>query len=595
MRGVPDDARFANFKALRWITVVGQLRDSLLLTDAIGPFFRHCRGKRLNWSKVPFSQLETEDGLRPECLETIPQDFRTYCQAVKRIGYTGVTLDDVAHLIPSRIYSSSLNAKIDAYRELYGILFAIAAEEGLQVFLTTDVMYYNADLRRYLGSSRQSATEWLGVALQQLFRDFPEIAGVVIRIGETDGLDVEGDFRSQLLLRRPRHARRFLQALLPLFERSGRTLIFRTWSVGAHAIGDLAWNERTFHKVFDGIESPALVISMKYGETDFFRYLPLNKLFFVSDHKKLIEFQARREYEGFGAYPSFVGWDVEKYVAELRSAKNVVGASVWCQTGGWGKLRQLTFIRNSSPWIELNADVILRIWRGESCEEAVESYVRSRLPAVPAEAMLEFLRLSDSVIKELLYVREFAEQKLYFRRLRLPPLLYVFWDRVIVDPNVRLLLSNAVTDPDQAVREGYDALQMLHEMFRLADANGIPQKGLQLQIATFEILAVSRDYFFRPYQEETADRLKQLKFAYKRRFKRSYSVILSVNNVPARRRIARLLLQLLLRDRDRYRVLDQLVTLRALAWGHVLMARLGARLGPKFAHKQAMGIEVLFR
>ena len=38
--------------------------DKLLLIDAIGPFFRHYKKKRINWSKAPFSQLETENGLR---------------------------------------------------------------------------------------------------------------------------------------------------------------------------------------------------------------------------------------------------------------------------------------------------------------------------------------------------------------------------------------------------------------------------------------------------------------------------------------------------------------------------------------------------
>ena len=106
--------------------------------------------------------------------------------------------------------------------------------------------------------------------------------------------------------------------------------------MGAYAIGDLIWNPGTFRKVFDSIDSPSLVISMKYGESDFFRYLPLNPNFLESGHKKIIEFQARREYEGFGAYPSFVGWDIEDLLLQLQDAQNVIGASVWCQTGGWG-------------------------------------------------------------------------------------------------------------------------------------------------------------------------------------------------------------------------------------------------------------------
>ena len=166
-----------------------------------------------------------------------------------------------------------------------------------------DVMFYNETLDELLGTSREKAIAWLKTKLSDLLDDFPEIAGIIVRFGEHDGVDVKGDFRSRLMLKRPSDARAFLGELLPLFESKNRLLVFRTWSVGAHPIGDLIWNEKTFQRVFGDFNSSALIISMKYGESDFFRYLPLNRLFFASDHQKIIEFQARREYEGFGAYP----------------------------------------------------------------------------------------------------------------------------------------------------------------------------------------------------------------------------------------------------------------------------------------------------
>ena len=56
---------------------------------------------------------------------------------------------------------------------------------------------------------------------------------------------------------------------------------------------------------------------MKHGESDFFRYLPLNRSFFRVKQRKLLELQARREYEGAGEYPSFIGWDCERFAEEL--------------------------------------------------------------------------------------------------------------------------------------------------------------------------------------------------------------------------------------------------------------------------------------
>lgn len=567
----------------------------VLLIDATGPFFRHHKKKRINWSKIPFAELETQVGLKAECLETIPVDFQRFVETVSRLGYTAVTLDDVAHLALCEDYSPALQAKIDAYRALYRRLFQIAADHGLQVFITTDIMFYNDVLLRLIGRSWRKAAAWLRDALERLFADFPQIAGIIMRFGEMDGMDVEGDFRSRLLLKRASQTRSFVQQLLPVFERHNRLLVFRTWSVGVHPIGDLIWNQRTFWRVFRGLDSPSLVISMKYGESDFFRYLPLNRLFFLSDHKKIVEFQARREYEGFGAYPSFVGWDCERYLRRLKGARGVVGVSVWCQTGGWGKRRQLTFLRNSSPWVELNVFVLGRVGTGATCEQAIRDYVDVNLPHVPHEAMIEFLSLSDEVIKKLLYVREFAERRLFFRRLRLPPQLFVFWDRVIINHTVKRILSCLVNDPETAIREGQEGLEKLRKMVTLANVHGIPKKGLEYQLATFEILAAARMYLFQPYRRETAEQLQQLKAGYTRRFKRSYSIQLNFDPARVRKLHLRWALALILRDRRRYRLLDQLLTLRILAWTYPLLSRFRRRLTPRFADKQAMGFDSLFK
>ena len=568
--------------------------DRLLIIDGIGPFFRFCNKKRINWSKIPFADLETQDGLKAEALASIPEDFRTFVRRAREIGYNAVTLDDVAHLVLCEDYSADLRRKIEAYRALFAELIHIASDEGLQVFFTMDIMFFNDSLRAMLGRSRKKTALWLNRKLAELFNEFP-IAGVIMRFGESDGVDVRGDFRSELWLKRPGDAQRLLRCLLPTFEQYDRLLIFRTWSVGAHPIGDLGWNEKRFRELFDGLDSPALVISLKYGETDFFRYLPLNHLFFVGRHKKIIEFQARREYEGFGAYPSFVGWDTERYLDKLQQAENVIGASVWCQTGGWGKRRQLTFIRNSSVWVELNAFVIARMVRGDSCEQAIAKFVGESMPHVPANVMAQFLRKSDVVIKDLLYVRELAERHLYFRRLRLPPQLFVFWDRIMIDQTIRKALSCLVRDPEAAIEQGHAAMRQLQEMTAMAREHGIPMKGLRLQLATFEILAAAREFFFRPDDPEVKARLESLKAGYKSAFKRNYSVMLNFNRHGVHRVPIRWLLPLMVREKSRYRMLDQVLTIRLLGMLYPLAVRFRHRIGPKFASQQAMGLDALLK
>ena len=567
----------------------------LLLIDGIGPFFRYYDKKRINWSKIPFSSIETEDGLKPEVVATVPEDFRKLIKRATDLGYNAVTLDDVAHLIPCADYEPELQSKIQAYRELFKQLMDIADEYGVAVFFTMDVMFFNPAIQAQIGKSRKKANQWLRKNLSQLFSDFPQIAGVIMRFGESDGLDVKGDFRSQLWLKRASHARELLQTLLPLFEEQKRLLVFRTWSVGAHPIGDLCWNEKQFRQVFDGFSSPSFVISLKYGESDFFRYLPTNPLFFVGEHQKIVEFQARREYEGFGAYPSFVGWDSQRILTELQSAKNLIGMSVWCQTGGWGKRRQLTFLRNSSIWVELNTATLASLWHGKTCEQAIAEFVEAKLPGVPVEAMFDFLRRSEIVIKDLLYVRELAERRLYFRRLRLPPQLFVYWDRVLVDPMIRKALRCLVQDRKAAIDQGKAALAELRSMIKIAEANQIPTRGLKLQLATFEIIAVARDYFFGDDEETASAELHRLKAQYKRRFTRNYSVVINLDANQFHKVPLRWILPLMVRERSRYRMLDRVLTIRLLGLLQPIAKLFRNRIGPKFARKQAMGLDTLLK
>ena len=223
----------------------------------------------------------------------------------------------------------------------------------------------------------------------------------------------------------------------------GKYLIFRTWTVGAHRIGDLIWHRGTLEKTLEGLDSPNLIVSMKHGEGDFFRYLPLNRAFFRAffrvKKRKLLELQARREYEGAGEYPSFIGWACEGFARELSQVENVVGISVWCQTGGWHRFRRRAYLEADGRdiWIRLNTEAAITVFRhGKPADSAVESL----LGPERAFAALELLDHADTVIRELLYIRDFARQKLFFRRVRIPPLLHVYWDSLFINHGVRKVM-----------------------------------------------------------------------------------------------------------------------------------------------------------
>jgi hypothetical protein len=566
-----------------------------LLIDGIGPFFHGYQRKRINWSKIPFAHLETPAGLKPELLAPIREEFARFVSTAAAVGFNAVTLDDLAHLYIWQDYAPPLQALLRHYQTLYRELFALAAQAGLRVFITTDVMFYTPELKRALGRSTASLILWWQQALRHVFHDFPDLAGIIMRFGEADGVDVKHTFRSELVLRTPSQVRQFLSQLLPVFEQCGKLLIFRTWSVGAHPVGDLMWHHGTFHKVFASLRSPQLIISMKYGESDFFRFLPLNAHFFQDTHKKIIELQTRREYEGFGEYPAFVGWEYERYLQTVRQLPHVVGASVWCQTGGWGTFRRRTYLANSSIWVELNTFVTVQMCRGASCEQAVEQFCARSAPVIAAQPFLEFLRLADEVIANLLYIRELGERTLFFRRLRVPPLLHVFWDRLLMTPWIRTALRCLVADHQRAVAEGWHALETLHTMQQVAEAQHLPNQGLQLQYDTFELLASVREYFFGEATPALQERVHALHQRYRATYRQRYTIHTTEAPGVLHSRYVPVLLRLLLRQQRGYRLIDHLLMLQLLTLAYPFLRRWSRWLFPPSTRTHGMGIEAVLK
>jgi hypothetical protein len=94
--------------------------------------------------------------------------------------------------------------------------------------------------------------------------NFPEIVGVVLRIGESDGQDVVDPLRCRLELRTARQVRELLAEILPVFEKRLCRLVFRAWTVGAYLIGDLIWHRGRLAQALAGIASSALVVSVIY-------------------------------------------------------------------------------------------------------------------------------------------------------------------------------------------------------------------------------------------------------------------------------------------------------------------------------------------
>ncbi len=572
----------------------------LFLIDAIGPFFRGYEKNRINWSKIPFTHLKTSGPEAEIQWQQIENDIRHFAAGVSALGYNAVTLDDLAHLAPHPLHEPEIADRIAFFRTRFAKIFDILQEEfSLKIFLTSDIIPLTPAIEKSIGEKTEDLEKYYLSLVTGILDDFPQLSGLILRIGESDGNDVKDPIRTRLHLRNPRDTNHLLRKLIPTFDSRSKKLILRTWTVGAHHIGDLIWHRGTLSETLDGIDSPNFIVSMKHGESDFFRHIPLNKAFFRVKQAKIIELQARREYEGAGEYPSFIGRSCEAFARELAHAENMVGISVWCQTGGWHRFRRLAFLegnKNPDTWIRLNVATAIHVFKyGHSVEQSIEETVGIE----NAPATLHLLRHADVLINQLLYIEDFASQKLFFRRVRIPPLLNVYWDCLFINHAVSKTLRHFVPDPEQTLRTGEGAASLFPEMIRLAREADLPVADIEHMRDFFSILVLARRYYFLPYDEALTVRIRSAKKEYKKRYpanvRERYRIKISFEPFKVKRRTLAWVSSVLLRKKRGYRVIDHLFTLHLIGYLFRLFKPRNPKDMPKFLRKSAMGIDSLFK
>lgn len=571
----------------------------LYLIDAISPFFIGNTQRKTNWSKIPFEHIRPDKPGADELWASIEAGMKVFAEKVADVGYNAVSLDDVAHLAQSGHYETEIQELIGHYQARYQPIMNILRERGLKIYVTMDVLSYTTALLKHVGTAIKDVSVFMKQLLSDFFKAFPEVKGVIMRIGESDGLDVRSEFRSQLILKKANQVNRLLKEVLPVFEDLGRELIFRTWTVGAYGIGDLMWHRTRFTKIFRDIDSPAITISMKYGESDFFRYLPLNSHFFRLNLPTIVELQARREYEGSGEFPSFIGEDYAHYAKELRKAPRLRGISVWCQTGGWTPFRRLAYLQKEGIWNEINAAVTLQVFQNQSSPEAALRDFAEKRNIADADAFIELMQGSERVVKKLLYIPDFAEQKLFFRRVRIPPLLSVYWNNIFINHSLKKILMHLTQNPEACIKDGYAALAELKEMKGYAERCGLPANDIEFMYDTFSILALAREYYYRSFDDKIRNRLKSAKRSYKEKYPKSlrprYRIKMNFDPFPIKRRTLGWLAYIALRRQRGYRIIDRLLLLHFLSTAYWLIRKRKPSIIPKFARKSAMGIDTVFR
>ena len=489
----------------------------------------------------------------------VEHDWHTYVERMLDYGNNGIVVPLMLELIdfsrdgsnrasaPSFVYGDPdpFVERHAAVRRHFGPLFDWTTQRGMKVFLGTDMLALTPPLHRHLqrlapdksavGVDTSNPAVWdvYRAGLEELFDELPSVAGVVIRIGEGGSLyhsSNDWPYRSEMSVRDAAGLRAMLRGLLPVFEARHKTLVLRSWTVGTGRLGRLHVDPRIYETVLGGIDSPALIVSTKFTAGDFFSYLPLNRTLMGGGHRRLIEFQARPEFEGFGAFPNFLGEEHAHALRTLtRANPQIIGTYLWSQMGGPLRAgpRSLYPLHGFWLWTDANMFVTSRLALdpGADVRALAAQWASSTFGNDPrvAESITGVLMRSRRSVLDGMYIRTFAERELKLERLELPPLMWIFeWDMVggwhsllsVVYHGSRDAVDVATSQGDSAAALVRQSQGELRAAFALADPEVCARlcdgmlRSLEYQATLFEALAAWRTTFLNYYRWlDTGDRL----------------------------------------------------------------------------------------
>ncbi|MFF2387798.1 hypothetical protein [Agromyces sp. NPDC058104] len=385
-----------------------------------------------------------------------------------------------------------------ALREAFAPFWERADQLGMQVFLRTDMLALTGPLEQFLterfGSLDTEDPEFWDVytaGLDELYEAAPALDGVLIRIGEAGAIyDVGGwDYYSALEVTTVDAVRTMLEAFTGQAEAAEREVIFRTWSVGVGAVGDMHTNDASYEAVLAGVDSPALIVSTKYTLGDFYSWLPLNHTLEQGEQRRIVEFQSRREFENFGAFPNDLGTQYQWALQQLLAANDrIEGVWVWTQDGGPWRAGPMSLYLKAGFWqlYELDTQLAAELARDPDADVAAitAAWAREWFSDDPAtvEAIVGTMTRSREAIEQGMYVEQFAEQRVFAIGLEPPPMMWIFeWDILTGDSAVLDVMYSIVRDSaadgadpgsgvDAAIASGADAVAAVEEMREMVAA-----------------------------------------------------------------------------------------------------------------------------
>ena len=410
----------------------------------------------------------------------------------KNMGFNGkvFSLFESAHLaVDWDVYDTNIlavgtpdRAWVDAKRAEVNQKYDAAKVAGMDVYCMSDLILFPKRLVSLYGMSatmgniNNTNTElWLRRELNLMFTQFPQLDGIVVRIGETYLQDApyhQGKIDNQTSPS---------LTIIPLMNilrdevcvKLGKKVIFRTW-------GSFDVNLTDFLTVSAAIEPHTnLIWSVKHVEGDFHRGNNFSKVLGQGRHKFIVEVQCAREYEGKGAHPEYIANGViegfEEHLArmgtnQIRSLRDLYqqsplfcGVWTWSRGGGW----EGPYLKNEL-WPDLNAWVMAQ-WalNPTNTEESIfDRYAVERLQ-LPANQVASFRQLALLSAQAVYrgkrstgnYLDPWWNRDQYFRFPFLPAdatqrqLVLADQDNAVAMWNQMVTLADGLTPPDPLAAE----------------------------------------------------------------------------------------------------------------------------------------------
>lgn len=417
-----------------------------------------------------------------------------------------------------------------ALRAAFGPFWDLAADLGVGVFLRTDMPTLTPWHARYFdqrfgGLDTENPAFWqvYADAATELYAAEPALGGILIRIGEGGGIYQEPgwDFYSAIAVRTPAAVRAMLETFTTSAEASGREVIFRTWSVGIGDVGDMHTDVASYAAVLDGLDSPALIVSTKYTLGDYYSWLPLNDTLAQGEHRRIVEFQSRREFEAAGGFANDLGpefqWALQTLLAENA---NIEGVWTWTQDGGPWRAGPMILYLKTGFWqfAELNTQLAAALARDPDIDvgAVTVAWAREWFSDDPdtLRAIAEAMTLSRTAVTEGLYLPAFAEVRAFALGLEPPPQMWLFeWDILTGDSATLDVLYEIIGEGrvDETIDAGFAAVAVAERMQELVDATDAATwrdpalreafaGALAYEVDTLALLADYRAMFLRQAQ-----------------------------------------------------------------------------------------------